>query len=261
MSQDFSVFFSIDSIIVFLLVLTRLIGMLLTAPLFSTFPIPSVIKVGLAGLCAFITFPFVIKSAIFVIPKDLIALSVLMFKELAIGVLIGFTVSLIFTAIEIGGNILSIKMGLAVANALDPVTKQNTPIVGQFYMFTASMVFLTINGHHQLFMTVYESFNSIPIGLNFDFSNQLTPQLMLFSSSLFLIAFNIIAPIFIILLVSTILMGVVAKVLPQMNIFMVGMPLQIYIGLALILSLMPTTAVFMTNLMRDLLININGFFQ
>lgn len=260
MAQDFSLFFSTESIIVFILVLTRLTGMLMTAPLFSTFPVPKEIKIGLASLSAFIMFPFVAEYAVFIMPTDLIGLSLLFFKELAIGLLIGFTVALIFVAVEIGGHILSMKMGLAMANALDPVTKQNVPIVGQFYLFMTSIVFLSINGHHKLFTTVYGSFKSIPIGLNFDFSSRLTEQLLLFSSSLFLIAFKIVIPIFSILLVVTILIGVVSKVLPQMNIFMVAMPLQIYTGLSLMLLLMPATTVYMSKLINEILINIAGFF-
>ena len=260
MAQNFSMFFSIESIIVFILVMTRMIGLLITAPLFSTFPIPKQVKVGLAALCAFIIFPFIVSSASFEIPTDLIGLSILLFKELAIGVLIGFTMTLIFVAIEVGGHLLSIQMGLAIANALNPVTKQNAPIIGQFYMFAASMVFLTINGHHYFFTTICYSYNKIPIGLNFSFSSQLTEQLLVLSSSIFLIAFKIIIPIFSVLLIIIMLMGIVAKILPQMNIFMVAMPIKIYIGLALLLALLPATTVYMTNLISDMLKHIHGLF-
>lgn len=260
MTHDFSIFFSTGSIITFILVLSRLTGMLATAPLFSTFPIPMQLKVGLAALCAFIMYPFVLQNSNFIAPTDLISLSVLLFKETAVGVLIGFAASLLFTAVEIGGQILSIQMGLAIASALDPVTKQHSPIVGQFYMFIASIVFITLNGPHWLFTTVYDSYHSIPIGLDFSFSGQITQQLLYFAGQLFLIAFSIIIPIFAILIIKTILLGVIAKILPQLNIFMVAMPSQIYVGLVFMLLLMPSTTIYLSKLFNELLTNINSIF-
>ena len=261
MTHDFSIFFSTESIIIFILVLSRITGMLATAPLISTFSMPMQLKVGLGALSAFILYPFVLQATPnFVAPRDLISLSILLCKETAVGVLIGFSMSLIFTAVEIGGQILSIQMGLAIANALDPVTKQHTPIVGQFYLFIASIVFLSLNGPHWLFTTVYDSYNSIPVGIDFSFSGQMTQQLLYFAGQLFLIAFSIIIPIFSVLFIKTILMGIVAKIMPQMNVFMVLMPAQIYVGLVLMLLLMPSTAIYLSKLFNELLMNINSIF-
>jgi len=261
MLSDFSVFFSTKSIIVFVLVLTRLSGMLATAPLFSTFPVPMQVKGALAAICAFIMYPFVMQSASFPVPTDLIGLSYLLFKELLIGVVIGFSASLIFTCVQIGGQLLSIQMGLAIANALDPITKQNVPIVGQFYLFLASMVFISINGHQWLFSSIHESFTSMPIGLNFDFSGPLVYKIIYFFSQLFTTAFSLIMPVFEILLLITMLMGFMAKIMPQMNIFMVALPFKIYIGLALMAILMPPTAAYLMDLLNNMLIDLNGIFM
>jgi len=261
MNHDFSIFFSTESIIIFILVLSRLTGMLTAAPLISTFPIPMQVKLGLGALTAFILYPFILQNTTnFVAPRDLLSLTVLLFKETAVGLLIGFAMSLIFTSVEIGGQILSIQMGLAIANALDPVTKQHTPVVGQFYLYMASIVFININGPQWLFTTVYDSYKSIPIGLDFSFSGQITQQLLYFSGHIFLIAFSIIIPIFSILIIKTILLGIVSKILPQLNVFMVAMPSQIYVGLTLMLILMPSTAIYLSSLFGELLKNINSIF-
>jgi flagellar biosynthetic protein FliR len=218
------------------------------------------LKIGLSALCAFIMYPYVLQHANFIAPRDLISLSILLFKELSIGLLIGFSASLLFTAVQIGGEILSIQMGLAIASALDPVTRQNVPIVGQFYTFIASIIFISLNGVQWLFSTIYDSYHSIPVGMDFSFSSDITQKLLYFSSQLFIIAFSIIIPIFSVLFITTILMGIIAKILPQMNIFMVAMPIQIYIGLALMLVLMPSTAIYISKLFKELLINMNGIF-
>jgi flagellar biosynthetic protein FliR len=105
------------------------------------------VKAGLAALVGFIMYPFVMHVSNFQMPHDIISMSILMFKELFVGILIGFSANLIFIGIQIGGQLLSMQMGLAVAEALDPVTKQQVPIIGQFYLFTASTLFIFLNGH------------------------------------------------------------------------------------------------------------------
>ena len=150
MNQDLAVLFSNQGIIVFLLVLVRVSGMLTTAPLFSTFPIPMTVKAGLSALIGFIIFPFVLTSSHFQMPHDLVMLSILVFKEMLIGILIGFSANLIFVGIEIGGQLLAIQMGLSIAEALDPITKQQVPIIGQFYLFIACVLFIYLNGHQEL---------------------------------------------------------------------------------------------------------------
>ncbi|HSA07388.1 MAG TPA: flagellar biosynthetic protein FliR [Candidatus Gastranaerophilales bacterium] len=258
--NDLSIFFSAESLIVYLLVFTRLTGMLTTAPLFSTYPIPMQIKVGLAALCAFIMYPFVMQISHFVIPKDLISLSSLIFKEIIVGLLIGFSASLIFSGVQIAGQLLSVQMGLAVATALDPVTNQDVPIVGQFYLFMASLVFIYINGHQWLFSTIYDSYTSIPIDLSFSFSVPITQKLIYFFSQLFLSAFSLILPIFEILFLIIVLMGFMAKIMPQMNIFMVMMPFKIYVGLSLMAMLIVPTAVYLMKVIKTMLIDLNGIF-
>ncbi|OGI00924.1 MAG: flagellar biosynthetic protein FliR [Candidatus Melainabacteria bacterium GWF2_37_15] len=260
MDKDLSIFFSTESIIVFILVLTRLSGMLATAPLFSTFPIPMQVKAGIAALSAFIMYPFVLQAINFDLPNNLILLSILLIKELLVGVMIGFCASLIFTAVQIGGQILSMEMGLAIAEALDPTTGQQSPIVGQFYLFIASMTFIYLNGHQWLFSTVQESYLSIPAGLDFNFTTRLIEQIVYFTSQLFTIAFSIVMPIFQILFIVTLLMGFMAKVMPQMNIFMVAMPVKIYIGLILVSMLMPPTMQYLMRLISTMLEQLHSIF-
>ncbi len=235
--------------------------MLATAPLFSTFPLPGPIKIGLAALCAFIMYPFVLQSVDFAIPTDIVMLTVLLLKELTIGIMIGFSASLIFTGIQMGGHLLSVQMGLAIAMALDPVTGVQAPIVGQLYLFIASMIFIYLNGHQWLFSTIYESFLSIPVGMNFEFAGPIIQKLIFFFSQLFVSAFSLVMPIFQILLLITILMGFIAKILPQMNIFMVAMPFKIYVGLSLMAMLLPATSVYLIHFIKGLLTDLNGIFM
>ena len=249
MEHDLSIFFSMKSIIIFILVMSRISGMLSTAPLFSTFPIPLQLKIGLTGLVSFLIYPFVLQTSTCPMPQDLIMLSAMTFKELFIGILIGFCAQLIFIGIEIGGQLLSMQMGLAIAEALDPVTRQQVPVIGQFYLYVASLVFIFMNGHHWLFSGVYSSYKTLPIGLNFDFTAGVAEKIIFFTSQIFYIAFSVIMPIFAFLLIIDIALGFISKMMPQMNIFMVSLPLKIYVGLVFMSLFMPSTAVYLSTLM------------
>jgi len=260
MNQDLAVLFSNQGIIVFLLVLARVSGMFTTAPLFSTFPIPMMVKACLSALVGFIIFPFVLTSAHFQMPHDMVMLSVLIFKEMLVGILIGFSANLIFIGIEIGGQLLAIQMGLSIAEALDPVTKQQVPIIGQFYLFIACILFIYLNGHHWLITCIYGSYHSIPINLNFEFTTEIVQKLLFFIGQLFSIAFSIIMPVFGLLFIIDIALAFISKMMPQINIFMVSLPLKIYVGIVLMSLFITTTAAYMSGLIQTLLDNIRGIF-
>jgi flagellar biosynthetic protein FliR len=214
----------------------------------------------LTALVAFIIYPFIVQNYSFPIPNNLISMSVLVFKELFIGILIGFCAQLIFTGIQIGGQLLSIQMGLAIAETLDPVTQQNVPVVGQFYLYVASIVFIYLNGHQLLFQTVFASYNTIPIDMNFSFTADITQKILYFTSQLFAIAFRIVMPLFGLLFVVDIALGFTSKIMPQMNIFMVSLPLKIFIGLSFMSLFMPTTAVYISTLISNLLETVMNIF-
>lgn len=259
-TKDLSLIFSQASLLVFILVLCRVSGMLATAPFFSTFPIPMQAKAGLSALVAFMVFPMVMSVSHFQVPQDLITMTLLVFKEAMVGILIGFCAGLIFTGIQMSGQLLSIQMGLSVGDVLDPVTKQNVPIVGQFYLFLASMVFLMINGHHWLFSGIYDSYSTIPLGLNFEFSADLVEKIVVLTGQLFTIAFSVIMPVFAVLFITDIALAFVSKMMPQMNIFMVALPLKIYLGFILMIVYLPDTAKFMSGLITSMLNAVQSIF-
>jgi flagellar biosynthesis protein FliR len=261
MNHDISILFSMKSIVIFILVISRISGMLITAPLFSTFPIPVRVKAGLAAMTAFVIYPMVVNLSNIPAPHDLITLAVMIFKEIIVGSLIGFCAQLIFIGIQIAGQLLSIEMGLTIAETLDPVTHQNVPVIGQFYLFIASLIFINLNGHQWLFMSIFDSYKSIPIGVNFDFTISIAPKILYFTSQLFAIAFGIIMPIFTFLFLIDITLAFTSKMMPQMNVFMVSLPLKILVGILFMSLFMTTTAHDMTNLIRNQLDYLSSIFM
>ncbi len=220
-------------IILFIAVFTRISGMLASAPLFSTYPIPYQIKIWLCAMVAFIMFPFVHSAGNFIMPTVLPELFVILLKEFLIGYLIGFCTNLIFIAVDMAANLFSIQMSLSASQALNPTTGTTSPVLTQVYTLMVTMIFITLNAHQWLFSAVYNSFSSLPVGYGFFVNGKIVEECLYLTGQMFSVAVGLALPIFGILLIKDVLMGFVSKMMPQMNVFMVAMPLKIYIGLIL----------------------------
>lgn len=232
---------TVNTVIAFLLILFRVSGMMLSAPIFSMQNIPAQAKIGLALAFSLILFP--LHTANLVVPKDLIQFAGMAIQETVIGLLLGYVVTLIFMALQMAGEYVSMQMGLSAANLLDPVTHTQSPIVGQFFFYFAALIFLSLNIHHGLIAGLDRSFNFIPLG-HFIGEGHLTGGLMAerfikLTSDMFIMSLMVGAPLMGLLLVTEISLGFVAKVMPQMNVFMVAMPLKVLIGLLAILIGLP----------------------
>lgn len=244
-----------ETILIFVLILTRISGMFISAPLFSSAQIPQMIKVIMCVTISIVMFPIIFKNTTSV-PTDLIMFSLAAVKELAAGLLIGFAALIIFTSIQLAGEYVSHLMGLSIANVVDPVTQMHIPVLGQFYYILALLTFLFIDGHHWLIAAVQTSYFAVPIGFDFPNVSTVLQKIVLLSSQMYLIALMLVAPILGVLFVTEVALGFMAKIMPRMNIFVVGLPLKIYVGLTLVITVMPMTKVFIDNVFRTLFFNL-----
>ena len=151
------------------------------------------------------------------------------------GYIIGFCANFLFAAVQIGGEFVSIQIGVSMSQVLDPTTGESTQILSQMYTYLATMVFIGLNAHQWLFAAIYKSFQAFPPGIDYFFTGSIVSQVLHMSSEMFAIGISMILPIFCVMFVSEVLMGFMSKMMPQMNIFMVAIPLKIYIGIILIL--------------------------
>ena len=253
---NLDILFSVTNILLFMAILTRLSGLFASAPLFSTYPIPMQGKVWLAALIAFILFPIVQYNTNFVAPTNVPALTVILFKEFLIGYVIGFCANLIFVGVELGVNMFAIQMGLSASQALNPTSGGTSPVITRAYTYLASMIFIVLGAHQWLFSALYNSFKSLPIGYTFTFSPELVRQIIVFTGQLFNISLSVALPIFGVLFITDVLLGFTSKMMPQMNIFMVSMPLKIYLGLLLSLMFMRPMAEYIAVLIERFLTQI-----
>lgn len=248
------------NIVIFVIIFTRISGMLFSMPLISTYPIPQQIKIWLCAIVSFILFPMVAATAHFSVPQSMPELLMYLLREFSIGYIIGFCASFLFAAVQIGGEFISIQIGISMSQVLDPTTGEQTQIISQMYSYLAAMVFIGINAHQWLFAALYKSFQALPPGAELIYSGDLVSQVLHMSSSVFSIGISMILPIFCVMFVAEVLMGFMSKMMPQMNIFMVAIPLKVYVGIVLMLMFLSPTVTYLVNVTQTYLKGILNIF-
>jgi len=193
---NLDILFSMSNIILFMAIFTRLSGLFTSAPLFSTYPIPAQVKIWLSAAIAFILFPIVQVNTQFAVPNSVPALTLILFKEFAIGYAIGFCANILFIGIELGVNTFTIQMGLSADQALNPTSGGNSPVITQAFTYLASMLFIGLGAHQWLFSAIYNSFKSMPVGYIVGFSPSLVEQIVIITGQIFSVGLGIALPIF-----------------------------------------------------------------
>lgn len=226
-----------DKLQVFLLVSFRAAGLFIVSPILGHKSIPPTIKVGLAMILAVILVPVVSETTNLEI-SSLWLLAGLAAKEMLVGFIIGLFFAFLFIAIRMSGNIAGYQMSLLIANIMDPESNSNVSLVGEFWYILATLIFLAIDGHHAIISAFADSYKLIPIGV-FNFSGPAGELLIRYSAYTFTIAIKIVAPVMITLFLTTVSLGIVARTVPQMNIFIVGIPLKIGVGFLVMAAALP----------------------
>lgn len=235
----------------FLLIFVRMTSFFIAAPIFSMKNVPSSIKVGLAFFVALISLSTVsIEQTILLDFSYLI----MIIKEALVGLALGFIASLIIYTVQVAGAFIDFQMGFAIANVVDPQTGAQVPIIGNFKYMLALLFFLSVNGHHLLLDGVIRSYQIVPI--NTMFVPIGSEQVALFVTNIFvqmfIVAFQIAIPVVGALYIITVALGIVARTVPQLNVFVVGLPLQIFAGFVLILVTLPAYFYLLQIVFRDM---------
>ncbi len=214
---------------VLFLVFGRIVAIIALFPIFGHNNVPAMAKVGLSLLLSLILYPMV-KTATFEVPVEVFPLIFLFTKEVFVGMAIGFTAVLLFAGVELGGTLIGMQMGFGIARVIDPQTRQQTSIIGQVQQLLALLVFLVIDGHHFLIRALTFSFEAIPV-LGSRLTSTMATKLLAMGGDIFEIAVKIGAPVIVALLLTSVAMGILARTVPQMNIFIVSFPLKIGVGM------------------------------
>ena len=214
---------------VFFLIFLRVGAILLSMPILKSKSIPILFKFGLSLAASIVLYPLLDRTA-FPVLSDLGSFAVGAIGEILLGISIGMAVNLIFVGLQMAGQISGYQMGLALARVMDPSAGEQVPILAQFFQLFAFLIFLTINAHHWFLMALADSFQLVP-PFGFKISGSLIEQMFHMAGNMFVIAIKIGAPVIAALLLTSIAFGLIARTVPQMNVFLVAMPLKIMIGL------------------------------
>lgn len=203
----------------------RILAMLATAPVFDNRTVQRRTRVGLAALIAILMMPLLPPPPVL---SSAQAIPVLI-QQILIGVAMGFSMRLVFAAFEMAGDLLGLQMGLAFAQFIDPARGTQTPLIGSFLGVLASLVFLVIDGHLLVIAAVVQSFELIPISANLSVVN--TQNIAMAGSIMFMLALQISLPVMAAVLISNIVLGILARAAPQLNVMSIGFSITIGVGL------------------------------
>lgn len=229
-------FSTLNEFTLFALVLGRIGGILAAIPLFGGKGVPTRVKAGLTLVMALTLYPVLrIKVAL---PDDSISLVVLVVCETLIGASLGLLSQMIFAAVEFCGQMVGMQMGLSIANMFDPTQGQQLSIMSVFQNLLAMLLFMATSAHHIFIRAMVQSYDVIPVG-GWHVSGPLLEFFTGIIGNVFILGIKLAAPVMVALLATTVVLGVMARSFPQMNVFMVSMPLNIGIGFLILgMSLM-----------------------
>ena len=222
---------------IFLLVFVRMTGLFVVAPIFGRRNIPTYFKIGFSFFMALI----LINTMTLQAPdydENILSYVALVAKEFIVGLTIGFVAYLAFTAIYVAGEIIDMQIGFGVVNVIDPMSNIQVPISSNLYFIISMLVLMALNGHHVLIRALYDSFTTIPLG-SAVFDAGLTDLLIGMFSNIFFIGFKIAAPVVAAVLITDVALGTISRMVPQLNVFVIGMPLKIIVGLLVMLVTIP----------------------
>ena len=214
----------------------RILALVSSAPVLGNTSVPVRVKVGLSIVLTLVLAP-ILGSMPAVEPGSAIGLLILA-QQVVIGVAIGFTMRIIFTAVEMAGNIAGMQMGLGFATFFDPQNAAQVPVVGQFLGLLATVLFLALNGHLYMIEVLAQSFQALPVSPQ-PFSAAGWRALAGWGGEIFLAGLLLSMPIMAALLITNLALGIMTRAAPQLNVFSVGFPITLAAGFVVLAIALP----------------------
>lgn len=248
--------FTIERLEFYLLIIVRISAFVAVAPFYSLSSVPQRVKAGLAvflGLMMVSMVPYTPLEY-----YGVIGYAMLVMEEAIAGLLIGYVAQLCTYIISFSGHLIDMEIGFSMVSELDPSTKIQTTITGNFYSYMVMFMLMITNMYYYILSALFDSFRLIPIG-EVLLKRNLYEIMAAFMGDYFVIGFRIVLPIFAATLLINIVLGILAKVAPQMNMFVIGMQLKVFVGLFIlwvIVETIPTISDFIFTEMRSMMNDI-----
>ena len=221
----------------YFLVLIRIVSFIVMSPLFFIKNIPSMVKVGFSLFLTILVYKLIPTNHI-TEEIHLVMFFIFTLRELIFGLALGFITQLLFMSIRMAGQLTDAQAGFAMASIYDPMSQNNVTLYGRMYYWLGLMLFFIINGHHYLIYAIISTFDFVPIGTISIEDFNIMGITSLFSRT-FIAAVQIGIPIIMVIFLTDIILGIMARTVPQLNVFILGMPLKILVSLLAIVIILP----------------------
>ncbi len=249
--------FSYDELLTYLLILVRVTCFIFIAPFFNMGNTPNRVKIGFGVCVSYLIYQTLLPIEPLVY-DTILEYTVMVLKEAMVGLIIGFGANICMAVVNLAGSIVDMETGMAMATLFDPQTKQDTSISGVLYQYAMSLMLIVTGMYQYLLKALVETYTLIPInGAIFD-KDHLLNSFVRFMGNYMIIALRICLPIFCAMLLLNAILGVMAKVAPQMNMFAVGIQLKILVGLGilfLVATMLPGAADFIFTQMKVMVVD------
>lgn len=252
--------FSIYDLEYFLLILTRVSCFVYIAPFFGMSNTPARVKIGISFFTSMLLYQ-VLTPAPAIVYDTVMEYALIILREAITGLLVGFGANICLSIVNFAGSIADMETGLSMVTIFDPATKESTSITGAFYQYVIMLMMVATGMYQYLLGALADTFTLIPVNGAVFHGESLLNSLMIFLSDYIIIGFRIILPIFCVMLLLNAILGVLAKVSPQMNMFAVGMQLKIIVGLTvlfLVTGMLPGAADFVFQEMKKVIVSFVG---
>lgn len=214
-------------------------------PVFGQPGVPALARLGLSGIVALLLVPLAVTAPGLQVPGATpaggpawAAWAYAVGREVAAGLVMAFGINALFGAVLLAGQLVDLPMGFSVVNVVDPTLGQETPLIGQFQMLMATLVFFGVNGHHEMIRALAESLRLVPPGTGAAGAGLLDGAVGAFAGT-FVLGVRLAAPVMGALFLADVALAVVARAVPQLNVFVVGFPTKILLGFAVMLLALP----------------------
>ncbi|MCL6648242.1 MAG: flagellar biosynthetic protein FliR [Chloroflexi bacterium] len=233
------------------LVLARVSGLMVASPIYSSRAVPPLVKAGFALVLAVVLFPpGTVPPA--GLPGELLSFTGALLLNLVVGLALGFAATLVFAAIQTGAGLMGAQIGFGLSQIIDPMFEGAANTLETFYTLFATMVFLTLSGHHWLIAALRRTVELIPlVGMNLA-PEPATGRLLVLAAELWMVAFQIALPVTGALLLTDVALGVLARAAPQMNVFALSLPLKVIVGVVVALVTLPAFAASLDGTFRTM---------
>lgn len=240
----------------FLLVFVRITCFVYIAPFFSMSNTPKHVRVILSFFISVLMYHVIPRPDI--IYNTLVGYATIVLKEAVTGLLIGFAANLCTTIVSFAGHIADMEMGLSMASLMDPATKQSSTITGIYYNYMITLMLIITGMHRYLIRAIAETFTLIPVNGAVLRSDALLASAVEFMADYIVVGFRICLPVFAVMLILNAVLGILAKVSPQLNMFAVGIQMKVLVGLCILFltaAMLPGAANFIFEQMRRTIVS------